>query len=397
MFKTLQELTTISETTSVTYPWAKDMAKAAGLKGPFGPEMSDTGDGKFIKKAKSEAAIAGLKQAGYKIHSNEDCDTVHDKDNKKRGMAFQYDEDEPTLAAVRFFDETLAEARTVVEPLRKVKEPGWYVVDHLDRPVEGPMQEGAAKDRAEELSGEVTGDIPAYEASYFTDYQIRRMRMNESAPTKSTGDMDDAEFLAYLKKHKIEGMAAFSARRKRNSLIATKAKEAAECTSDDLKESADSMRAGVVNILMTALHTSDKPTRSALEQAYDAGFKDAGGEINEGLNEGFMDFSVNGSDSAADLHYEALKAVEKKLRVGLRDKGNEYNTHGTLNVAMILVQRYKGELRDDPLHDLAVEVLSKLTAEIKAQEAKDKDNKRVDGDYLRAMKSFAKKLAAATK
>ena len=58
----------------------------------------------------------------------------------------------------------------------KVKEPGWYVVDHMERAVEGPMQERGAKERAEELSGDVgDGDIPAFDASYFTDYVIRRM------------------------------------------------------------------------------------------------------------------------------------------------------------------------------------------------------------------------------
>lgn len=58
----------------------------------------------------------------------------------------------------------------------KVKEPGWYVVDHMDKAVEGPMQERSAKERAEELSGDTgAGDIPAFDALYFTDYEIRRM------------------------------------------------------------------------------------------------------------------------------------------------------------------------------------------------------------------------------
>lgn len=34
----------------------------------------------------------------------------------------------------------------------KFKEPGWYVCDHMDKPIKGPMQEGAAKDMAEEMS-----------------------------------------------------------------------------------------------------------------------------------------------------------------------------------------------------------------------------------------------------
>ena len=287
---------------------------------------------------------------------------------------------------------TLSEAR-VLEPLRKVKEPGWYVVDSVDRPVEGPMQEGAAKDRAEELSGKVTGDIPAYEAAYYSDYDIRRMNEcmidDVQEPGWYASDANTGEV--------VEGPVA----KKADLTSAVRDAEGGainitQITAGDLHESSG-MKAGVVNILMTALHSTEKPIRSALEQAYDAGFRDAGGEIKEGLNEGFMDFSVNGSDSASDLHFTALQATEKALRAGLKDKGNAYNTHGTLNVAMILVQKFGHDLSHGPLHDLAKDVLSKLTSEINAQEAKDKDNGRVEGDYLRAMKSHAKKLALAVK
>jgi len=58
----------------------------------------------------------------------------------------------------------------------KVKEPGWYVVDHMDKAVAGPMSEGGARKEAEEMNaGKTGGEIPAYDVSYFTDYQIRRM------------------------------------------------------------------------------------------------------------------------------------------------------------------------------------------------------------------------------
>jgi hypothetical protein len=62
----------------------------------------------------------------------------------------------------------------------KLKEPGWYVCDHMDRPIEGPMQERGAKELADEMSEKHAakrgkGDIPAYEASYFSDYDIRRI------------------------------------------------------------------------------------------------------------------------------------------------------------------------------------------------------------------------------
>jgi hypothetical protein len=62
----------------------------------------------------------------------------------------------------------------------KVKEPGWYVVDHMDKPVDGPYSEGNAKREAEEMSDEHEakhgkGDIPAFDALYFSDYDIKRM------------------------------------------------------------------------------------------------------------------------------------------------------------------------------------------------------------------------------
>lgn len=65
----------------------------------------------------------------------------------------------------------------------KVREPGWYVVDHMDKPVDGPYSEGNAKKEAKEMSKEYAakhgkGDMPAFDAIYFSDYDIKRA--NES-------------------------------------------------------------------------------------------------------------------------------------------------------------------------------------------------------------------------
>lgn len=49
----------------------------------------------------------------------------------------------------------------------KVTTPGWYVTDHMDRAVAGPMQEKDAHAEAEELGN-------GHEATYFSDYDIRR-------------------------------------------------------------------------------------------------------------------------------------------------------------------------------------------------------------------------------
>ena len=76
---------------------------------------------------------------------------------------------------------TVGEELAILEsnkPL-KIKQPGWYVVDHMDTPVEGPMQEGAARRLAAKMTDEIhsrggKGDIPAYDVLYFTDYEIRR-------------------------------------------------------------------------------------------------------------------------------------------------------------------------------------------------------------------------------
>lgn len=63
---------------------------------------------------------------------------------------------------------------------KKIKEPGWYVCDHMDKPVDGPMQEGAAKRIAAEKNAahakkQGRGDIEPFSAEYFTDYEIKRM------------------------------------------------------------------------------------------------------------------------------------------------------------------------------------------------------------------------------
>jgi hypothetical protein len=71
--------------------------------------------------------------------------------------------------------------------VKKIKEPGWYVCDHMDKPVDGPMQERGAKELAAEMNEKHAakngkGDIDPYSAEYFSDYEIKRM--NEASDAK---------------------------------------------------------------------------------------------------------------------------------------------------------------------------------------------------------------------
>ena len=63
------------------------------------------------------------------------------------------------------------------------------------------------------------------------------------------------------------------------------------------------------------------------------------------LDEGVSDLSVVGSDGASDCWYsvkkEMLKAALPLLKKEMLDKGNEFNTSGAINVAMILVEKFQ--------------------------------------------------------
>lgn len=59
------------------------------------------------------------------------------------------------------------------------------------------------------------------------------------------------------------------------------------------------------------------------------------------LLEGFSGYTVNDSDSAADLFDTMLSSIAKTLSKGMADKGNSYNTPGYINVAMIAKEYLK--------------------------------------------------------
>ena len=132
------------------------------------------------------------------------------------------------------------------------------------------------------------------------------------------------------------------------------------------------------------------------------------------LSEGFSGWTVDDSDNASDLWYHCQEAMEKlevgtvldspKLRLAaeakalipilkreMREKGNEYNTHGTLNVAMVALEHLKKHISMyHPLKSFIAEVASKLRQE--AVKFKEK----MGEEYIDQMQKFADKLDKLT-
>lgn len=75
-----------------------------------------------------------------------------------------------------------------------------------------------------------------------------------------------------------------------------------------------------------------------------------------------MDVSVMGSDSASDAAYNLAKVITKQLRSELKDKGNDHNTPGVVNVAAIIGEMLQEFNGSEELQALAREVKTKLTA-----------------------------------
>lgn len=56
------------------------------------------------------------------------------------------------------------------------------------------------------------------------------------------------------------------------------------------------------------------------------------------LNEGFMSYTVNGSDTAADALGFMCEGMVKQLQKVLKEDNGAFNTSGPENVAMILIE-----------------------------------------------------------
>ena len=141
-------------------------------------------------------------------------------------------------------------------------------------------------------------------------------------------------------------------------------------------------------------------------------------KVAELLTEGFSDFSVNGSDAASDLNFKAEEVAKREkaklkkqagsllpdnviaikvceavigaLKTGLKDRGNAYNTHGTLNVAMVMVEKWPQFRKLPKWKQFAGEVAVTLEAEAKAR-------KEQASEYTQHMYKFAKELEKLAK
>ena len=78
------------------------------------------------------------------------------------------------------------------------------------------------------------------------------------------------------------------------------------------------------------------------------------------VTEGFSGLTVGGSDAASDAAWNVTKAIVTELRRQLKDKGNQYNTDGVMNVAMIIGERLQAWATEEQLQTLAKEVHAKL-------------------------------------
>jgi hypothetical protein len=135
---------------------AKDALKDKDLPGQY-----DGLGGKEVKRGSS------------KLSFDVDSHVLRGDDSKSRHHSDEKHDKKKYEGKQTFKQFLLAEAK-------KIKEPGWYVVDHIDEPVDGPMQERGAKELADEMNEKHAakhgkGDITPYSAEYYTDYEIRRM------------------------------------------------------------------------------------------------------------------------------------------------------------------------------------------------------------------------------
>lgn len=133
------------------------------------------------------------------------------------------------------------------------------------------------------------------------------------------------------------------------------------------------------------------------------------------LHEGFMGFTVNDSDAAADLFYateEIVKAAKaklkketgrllpdnvvnmkmaevaiEKLRKHIDDDNGGYNTHGALNIAMIMHEHFKEFRSVKAWKRFAGEVAEKLESQVDKRYS-------TKAEYGQQVQKFAKKLRA---
>ncbi len=121
---------------------------------------------------------------------------------------------------------------------------------------------------------------------------------------------------------------------------------------------------------------------------------------------GYSNITLYGSDTAADAYSwvnddftKSANRSVKRLRKELKDMGNEFNTSGPVNVAIILTESpaplffssdYPGFLEE------VIEALTKYTADSSKAEWEDRDNRKKHlsryRDLLRKLRKLKSKI-----
>lgn len=99
----------MTTTQSIPADWAVQMMRDSGLRGSPGPDMSETGDGRYYSAPQGWDAIRRLEKAGHQKRVCAEAEVVTFKGAGSKGMTFDFDFNDDdagrTVCAVRFFDE----------------------------------------------------------------------------------------------------------------------------------------------------------------------------------------------------------------------------------------------------------------------------------------------------
>ena len=116
--------------------------------------------------------------------------------------------------------------------------------------------------------------------------------------------------------------------------------------------------------------------------------------------------SIGESDMAWDLAYGILQTIAKELRKGLKEKSNEYNTSGAVNVALfnesVLFPAKRFDIQcSDELISVLTDARRELHAELVECEAVPaeqwRNGKKGKSMHTNAYKRLLKKLDAVIK
>ncbi len=103
--------------------------------------------------------------------------------------------------------------------------------------------------------------------------------------------------------------------------------------------------------------------------------------------------SVGLSDNASDLAYSVFGAMTKKLAKGLKEKGNEYNTPGFVNIALFVEQYLKPDkyYGNDELYEIIEKAKGMLEEQIETMDGEwpNENNRKY---HLKSYKRMVKNM-----